>query len=66
VCCGHRLFGFLLGTALSGTAVYTYLLGEYKTSNDLLTEDIYVRLAQRVARKREEERSVREREGERV
>jgi hypothetical protein len=35
------LFGFLLGTVLSGTAVYSYLLGEYKTSNELLTEDIY-------------------------
>jgi len=35
------LFGFLLGTALSGSAVYTYLLREYKISNDLLTEDIY-------------------------
>jgi hypothetical protein len=35
------LFGFLLGTSLSGTAVYSYLVGEYKTSNDLLTEDIY-------------------------
>ncbi|CAH0019440.1 unnamed protein product [Clonostachys rhizophaga] len=35
------LFGFLLGTALTGSAVYTYLVGEYKTANDLLTEDIY-------------------------
>ena len=38
-----RLFGFLFGCVLSGGAVYTYLLQEYKTSNDLLTEDIYVR-----------------------
>ncbi|KAL6869030.1 hypothetical protein ACO1O0_000353 [Amphichorda felina] len=35
------LFGFLFGTVLSGAAVYSYLIGEYKTSNDLLTEDIY-------------------------
>ena len=39
-----RLFGFLFGCVLSGGAVYSYVLGEYKTSNDLLTEDIYVRL----------------------
>lgn len=35
------LFGFLFGTVLSGSAVYSYLVSEYKTSNDLLTEDIY-------------------------
>jgi hypothetical protein len=40
----NSLFGFLFGTVLSGSAVYSYLVGEYKTSNDLLTEDIYVRL----------------------
>lgn len=38
------MFGFLLGTTLAGTAVYSYLLKEYKASNELLTEDIYVRL----------------------
>lgn len=37
------LFGFLLGSFLSGSAAYSYLLKEYKTANDLLTEDIYVR-----------------------
>lgn len=36
------LFGFLLGTTLSGTAVYYYVLQEYKSSNDQLTDDIYV------------------------
>ncbi|PHH67785.1 hypothetical protein CDD82_1127 [Ophiocordyceps australis] len=36
------LFGFLLGCVVSGGAVYNYLLQEYKTSNDLLTEDIYI------------------------
>ncbi|KFA48536.1 hypothetical protein S40293_00268 [Stachybotrys chartarum IBT 40293] len=35
------LFGFLLGTVLSGASVYTYLVQEYKTANDLLSEDIY-------------------------
>lgn len=37
------LFGFLSGCALSGGTIYSYLLREYKASNDLLTEDIYVR-----------------------
>ncbi|OAQ63359.1 lipoprotein leucine-zipper domain-containing protein [Pochonia chlamydosporia 170] len=35
------LFGFLFGCVLSGSAVYTYLIQEYKASNDMLTEDIY-------------------------
>ncbi|KAF5026765.1 hypothetical protein F66182_1119 [Fusarium sp. NRRL 66182] len=35
------LFGFLLGSFLSGSAAYSYLLKEYKTANDFLTEDIY-------------------------
>ncbi|KAM3513976.1 hypothetical protein MY11210_002408 [Beauveria gryllotalpidicola] len=35
------LFGFLLGSTVAGTSVYTYLVQQYKTSNDLLTEDIY-------------------------
>ncbi|KAL7271053.1 hypothetical protein RUND412_006217 [Rhizina undulata] len=34
------IFGFLLGSAISGAAAYFYLLEEYKTSNELLTEDI--------------------------
>lgn len=41
----RRLFGFLFGSVLSGGAVYSYLVQEYKTSNDLLTEDIYVSLS---------------------
>lgn len=36
------LFGFLFGSSLSGAAVYYYILQEYKVSNELLTEDIYV------------------------
>jgi len=35
------LFGFLLGAAGSGAAMYTYVVQEYKVSNELLTEDIY-------------------------
>ncbi|KAH7359047.1 hypothetical protein B0T11DRAFT_285646 [Plectosphaerella cucumerina] len=45
------LFGFLLGSTLAGAGVYSYLLKEYKLSNDLLTEDIYTlqQTVQRVA-----------------
>ncbi|KAI2633622.1 hypothetical protein GGS26DRAFT_53562 [Hypomontagnella submonticulosa] len=35
------LFGFLLGSTLAGAGVYSYVLREYKASNELLTEDIY-------------------------
>ncbi len=38
------LFGFLLGVSLTGAGVYYYVLTEYKTANDQLNEDIYVRL----------------------
>lgn len=38
-----RVFGFLLGSSLAGAAVYYYIFDEYKLSNELLTEDIYVR-----------------------
>lgn len=37
------LFGFLLGSTGAGAAVYYYILEEYRVSNELLTEDIYVR-----------------------
>lgn len=37
-----RLFGFLLGTVLAGGGLYYYVVDEYKVSNELLTEDIYV------------------------
>lgn len=40
---GARLFGFFLGSTLAGAGIYTYALQDYKASNDLLTEDIYVR-----------------------
>jgi hypothetical protein len=36
------LFGFLLGATLAGASVYYYILEEYKLSNEMLTEDIYV------------------------
>ena len=37
-----RIFGFLLGSTLTGAGVYYYVLEEYKVSNELLNEDIYV------------------------
>ena len=37
----HRLFGFLLGAVSSGGAMYYYVVDEYRTANELLTEDIY-------------------------
>lgn len=36
--------GFLLGSTLAASGAYFYVLQDYKTSNALLTEDIYVRL----------------------
>ncbi|KAK0733469.1 hypothetical protein B0T26DRAFT_21999 [Lasiosphaeria miniovina] len=35
------LFGFFFGSTLAGASVYYYALQEYKSSNELLTEDIY-------------------------
>ncbi|KAL2756815.1 hypothetical protein ACRALDRAFT_1069542 [Sodiomyces alcalophilus JCM 7366] len=35
------LLGFFLGSTVAGAGVYTYLIKEYKISNELLTEDIY-------------------------
>ena len=40
----HRIFGFLFGSTLAGAGTYYYVLEEYRMSNELLTEDIYVRL----------------------
>ena len=37
------LFGFFFGATAAGAGIYTYALQDYKASNDLLTEDIYVR-----------------------
>ncbi|KAL5000370.1 hypothetical protein BDV10DRAFT_162591 [Aspergillus recurvatus] len=34
------LFGFLTGSVVAGAAVYYYILGEYRVSNNMLTEDI--------------------------
>ncbi|PLB55651.1 hypothetical protein P170DRAFT_433160 [Aspergillus steynii IBT 23096] len=34
------LFGFLAGSLTAGASVYYYILGEYRTSNEMLTEDI--------------------------
>lgn len=38
----HRMFGFLLGAVSAGGAMYYYVVDEYRVSNELLTEDIYV------------------------
>ena len=37
-----RLFGFLLGAVTAGAGTFYYVLEEYRVSNELLTEDIYV------------------------
>ncbi|KAL8666830.1 MAG: hypothetical protein Q9202_001070 [Teloschistes flavicans] len=37
------MFGFLLGTTLAGASAFYYIIDEYRVSNELLTEDIYVR-----------------------
>ena len=39
----HSLFGFLTGATASGAGMYYYVIDEYRVSNQLLTEDIYVR-----------------------
>jgi hypothetical protein len=38
------MFGFLLGATSAGAGMYYYVIDEYRVSNELLTEDIYVRL----------------------
>jgi hypothetical protein len=40
----NRLFGFLLGATTAAGGMYYYVLDEYRISNELLTEDIYVRV----------------------
>lgn len=39
----YSFIGFLLGSTLAASGSYFYVLQDYKTSNALLTEDIYVR-----------------------
>ena len=36
------ILGFLAGVALAGSAVYYNILDEYRISNQLLSEDVYV------------------------
>ena len=38
----NRIFGFLLGSTVTGVASYFYVYEEYKHANDLLAEDIDV------------------------
>jgi hypothetical protein len=40
---GRRLTGFLLGATLAGSGMYYYVLNEYRVSNEMLTEDMFVR-----------------------
>lgn len=40
--CSNSIFGFLLGSTLAGAGLYYYVVDEYKVSNELLTEDVYV------------------------
>ena len=37
------MFGFLLGSTAAAYGTYYYILDEYRMSNEMLTEDIYVR-----------------------
>lgn len=39
----YRLMGTLLGSVTSAALMYYYVIDEYRVSNELLTEDIYVR-----------------------
>jgi hypothetical protein len=39
----RSVVGFLAGTAAAGAASYSFLTKEFKTQNDLLLEDLYVR-----------------------
>ena len=39
-----RLFGFLLGSSIAAYSTYYWVLEEYRVANEMLTEDIYVRL----------------------
>jgi zinc finger HIT domain-containing protein 1 len=38
------LFGFFAGSTAAAAATYYYVLEEYRLSNEMLTEDIYVRM----------------------
>ncbi|BDD62933.1 hypothetical protein MPDQ_007873 [Monascus purpureus] len=35
------VFGFLAGTVASGVCIWYYFLGDYRLSNEILTDDIY-------------------------
>jgi hypothetical protein len=38
------VFGFLTGAVVAGAAVYYYILGDYRVTNEMLSDDIGVRL----------------------
>ena len=37
------MLGFFAGSTLAGMGVYYYILDEYRISNQMLSDDIYVR-----------------------
>lgn len=42
---GCSIFGFFAGSTVAGVAAYSYMKQEFRTANDLLVEDLYVRVA---------------------
>ncbi|MBE3042192.1 hypothetical protein IMZ48_06355 [Candidatus Bathyarchaeota archaeon] len=42
---GDRIFGFFAGTTIAGVGAYSFMKQEFRTANDLLVEDLYVRVA---------------------
>lgn len=46
-CTNHtrRVFGFLCGAVAAGASIYYYVLGDYRTSNEMLNQDISVSFA---------------------
>lgn len=40
----NSIFGFLAGSVTAGAGMYYYVMEEYKVANQLLSEDIYVRV----------------------
>lgn len=41
----YRVFGFLLGSVTAGVAMWYYILKEYRVANEMLTDDIFVRIS---------------------
>jgi hypothetical protein len=45
----YSLFGFLLGSTITGAASYYYVLDDYRMSNELLSNDV-IKLQHSIAR----------------